>query len=193
EHPVLLDLEALFHPRTKGTHIKHPSLPVSHRRDHSVLRVGILPQRIWSNADSEGIDLSGLGAAAGQITPFGVPQWERIGTDEMRLTRKPVAITGELNRPTLNGAEVDVLDYYEAISVGFTYIYQLLLQYRNELLSDNGPIARFAEDVVRVILRPTQTYAALLRESFHPDVLSNALERDRLFDRLWIGTEYHPH
>jgi type 2 lantibiotic biosynthesis protein LanM len=33
----------------------------------------------------------------------------------------------------------------------------------------------------------------LLHESFHPDLLRNALDRDRFFDRLWVGIEYRPY
>jgi type 2 lantibiotic biosynthesis protein LanM len=32
-----------------------------------------------------------------------------------------------------------------------------------------------------------------LYESYHPDVLRNALERDRLFDQLWIQVEHFPY
>jgi type 2 lantibiotic biosynthesis protein LanM len=193
EYPVLLDLEALFHPRMGGMDLKQADQLADSTLNDSVMRVGLLPQRIWSNAESEGIDISGLGKAAGQITPFGVPSWEGAGTDEMRFIRKRVAISGDQNRPTLNGNEVDVLDYMEAIAAGFTCIYRLLIKYHEELLSVNGPLAHFAEDEVRVILRGTQTYGLLLHESFHPDVLRNALDRDRLFDRLWVGVEYLPY
>ena len=41
-------------------------------------------------------------------------------------------------------------------------------------------------------MRATRTYDALLRESFHPDVLRGALDRDRLFDRLWVATRLRP-
>ncbi|MEM8780089.1 MAG: type 2 lanthipeptide synthetase LanM, partial [Cyanobacteria bacterium P01_G01_bin.49] len=55
-----------------------------------------------------------------------------------------------------------------------------------------GILTRFAEDEVRAVLRPSRIYALLLGEGFHPDVLRNALERDRLFDRLWIDVQYRP-
>lgn len=61
------------------------------------------------------------------------------------------------------------------------------------MLSDNGILARFADDEVRVILRPTQTYGLLLQDSFHPDLLRNALDRDRFFDRLWQEVPRRPH
>jgi type 2 lantibiotic biosynthesis protein LanM len=193
EHPVLVDLESLFHPRTQGIDITESALLASKTMAYSVLRVGLLPIRFWANDEYEGIEISGLGGKAGQLSPNHVSHLEAKGTDEMRFIRKRILTSGSQNRPTLNDAEVNVLDYTEAIITGFTSMYRLLLQYRDELLSENGPIACFAEDEVRFILRPTRAYGMLLHESFHPDFLRNALERDRLFDRLWLGIEQQPY
>jgi lantibiotic modifying enzyme len=38
---------------------------------------------------------------------------------------------------------------------------------------------------VRFIARPTQTYSILLEKALHPDMLRDAIDRDRLFDFLW--------
>jgi type 2 lantibiotic biosynthesis protein LanM len=193
EHPVLVDLESLFHPRPESLKATQSDLPTDQRIAYSVLRVGLLPERFWTNAESEGIEMSGLGGKAGQLTPSPVPYLEAVGTDEMRFARKRMPMPGRQNRPTLNGVDVNVLDYTESILTGFTNIYQLLLHYRDELLAENGLLACFAEDEVRCILRPTRTYSLLLSESFHPDFLRNALERDRFFDRLWAEIERHPY
>jgi type 2 lantibiotic biosynthesis protein LanM len=72
-------------------------------------------------------------------------------------------------------------------------LYELLLHHRHELLAADGPLARFQHDEVRVILRATQIYSRLLSESFHPDVLRDALERDLLFDGLWIDVPRRPY
>jgi type 2 lantibiotic biosynthesis protein LanM len=88
---------------------------------------------------------------------------------------------------------VDVLEYSGAIIAGFSTLYHCLLKHREELLSEEDPLAPFAQDEVRVILRSTYTYGSLLRESFHPDVLRDALDRDCLFDRLWTAVEHMPH
>ncbi|MEW5804557.1 MAG: type 2 lanthipeptide synthetase LanM family protein [bacterium] len=192
EHPVLVDLETLFHSSIHKIDPRQSNQLAGNTLYHSVLSIGLLPQRTWANEESEGIDLSGLGGTGGQITPFGVPQWENAGKDEMRLIRKRIPLSGQQNRPTLNGTEVCVQDYTEEIIAGFTNMYHLLLRHYQELLSDNGPLTHFAEDEVRVILRSTQTYYRLLYASFHPDVLRNALDRDRLFDRLWVSVEQIP-
>src|SRR5262249_16412034 len=118
-------------------------------------------------------------------TPYSVPQWRDEGTDAMRLERTPRTMSGARNCPTLNGTAVDPLDYQEALSAGFTSTYDLLARHRDELLAPTGPLAGFAHAEVRAILRPTRTYSVLLGESFHPDVLRDALDRERLWDRLW--------
>ncbi|MBW4577388.1 MAG: type 2 lantipeptide synthetase LanM family protein [Aphanothece sp. CMT-3BRIN-NPC111] len=193
EHPVLLDLEALFHPRFNTTVAQQADELAREIMAESVLRVGLLPQFLWVDAESEGVDLSGLGAVTGQLTPIGVPHWEGIGTDEMRFTRKRTAIRGANNCPKLHGTEVNVLDYTDSLIAGFIQMYRLLCKYREALLADNSPLASFTEDEVRVILRSTHTYTVLRHESFHPDVLRNALDRERLFDRLWLDVEHRPY
>jgi type 2 lantibiotic biosynthesis protein LanM len=192
EHPVLVDLESLFHPRLVQPELSNSALLAADVIDQSVLRVGLLPRRIWSDGRQQGIDLSGLGAAAGQITPQAVPYWEGGGTDEMHIARKRMAVQGALNRPTLGGVAVNALDYAEGIVAGFTRIYRLLLERRDELLSEDGPLAPFSDDPVRILLRPTRTYGELLQGSFHSDFLSDALERDRYFDQLWVGVGPNP-
>jgi type 2 lantibiotic biosynthesis protein LanM len=193
EHPTLVDLEALLHPKVGKMDTSQANLVASDRMAYSVLGIGLLPQRVWGNDQSEGIDLSGLGAKEGQLTPHQLPYWEAKGTDEMRLSRKRMEMPLNRNLPTLNGSNVNLLDYTEEILNGFTNIYQLLLKYQEDLLSTQGPIAAFAADEVRVILGLTRTYSFFLNESFHPDLLRDALERDRHFDRLWLQVQHRPY
>jgi type 2 lantibiotic biosynthesis protein LanM len=194
EHPVLLDLEALFHPRVgsiKGMESLSTQWP-NDAMDYSVMRVGLLPERIWSKTAAEGIDISGISAADGQLSPDYFLQWENAGTDSMHFTRKRVRMRGGRNRPLLNAAEVDVLNHTDAVVRGFINTYELLLKHRDDLLASDGPLARFTEDEVRVIIRPTRIYAKMLENSYHPDMLRDALDRERLFDRLWVGIEDNP-
>lgn len=193
EQPVLIDLESLFHPRPDSQDLGPTERLVSDALLRSVLRVGLLPQRSWSNAESEGVDLSGLGAIAGQLSPNAMPYWESGGTDEMRLARKRMAMRGGQNRPLLNGAEVDLLDFAGQIVAGCTTMYRLLLRERDALLAADGPLVAFAADEIRIIARPTHSYALLLGESYHPDLLRSTLDRDRHFDRLWVGVDRRPY
>ena len=194
EQPILLDLEALLQPVAQdpiGVDGGAPLLAAQALYD-SVISIGLLPQRLWANRESAGIDISGLGGAGGQLTPMGVPVWEATGTDEMRLERRRIPIAGGHNRPTVEGVEVHALDYTDALVEGFRHVYRVLMAHRAELLAPGGALDRFADDAIRVVLRPTQTYAVLLHDSYHPDVLRDALDRAQLLDRLWGPAPYQP-
>lgn len=193
EHPVLIDLESLFHPRLENSEPIESQQLAGEDMNSSVLRVGLLPQRVWFGPEGDGLDLSGLGAAGGQLAPIVTPSWEQAGTDEMHVVRTRGMMPAGQNRPSLGGADINLLDYGEAVVGGFTSIYRTLLRHREELLADGGPLAAFARDEVRVILRPTKNYAQLLFESYHPDLLRDGLDRDRYFDRLWVPVEQQPH
>jgi len=191
-HPVLVDLEALFHPhRAKREQRVSTTASRLARRcvRESVLEIGLLPERVWGNAEHAGVDISGLGAAEGQTTPHAVEGWEESGSDTMRFVRKRRAMPTERNRPVLDGKPVDAVAHRDAIVRGFRSAYRVLVERRGALLAPEGPLGRFLRDDVAVFLRSSRTYRRLLRESYHPDVLRDALDRDRLFDLLWIEAQ----
>ena len=193
EHVFPIDLEALFHPRLESAAQSGVERRAAESIQQSVCRIGMLPDFIWGDDGAEGVDISGLGDISGQLSPYAVPDWDDSGTDGMHLIRRRMPMDGSRNRPKLNGADVEVLDYVGAIVVGFRQMYQLLLERREQLLAADGPIRRFRDDEVRVVLRPTRFYADLLSESFHPDLLRDAMDRDRIFDRLYGWLEREPY
>src|SRR5262249_21354077 len=106
EYPILVDLEALLHPRPASDGTLRSEHPALQTLQYSVLRIALLPQRLWSRDDAQGIDISGLGGQEGQLLPFPVPKWESAQTDEMHLVRKRIKTSGSQNRPKLNGHEI---------------------------------------------------------------------------------------
>ncbi|MFE7857959.1 type 2 lanthipeptide synthetase LanM family protein [Streptomyces sp. NPDC057403] len=188
EHPMLVDLEALFHARVRAEGPVAGNLAAG-ALDHSVSEVGLLPRRVWADQDSIGVDMSGLGGQAGQMNPHRLVSWENPGTDEMRVGRRRAELPVSENRPRLGDQEVDVAEYKDDVLAGFTGMYRLLLDNRSALLSERLP--RFAEDETRAVIRSTNVYGLLWYESFHPDLLRDALERDRFFDHLWIQAAQH--
>jgi type 2 lantibiotic biosynthesis protein LanM len=193
EHPILIDLEALFHPTAEDIAAAEFEDPVGNALAGSVLRIGLLPERIRGDAKRKGVDISGLGGKGGQLTPYEVPRWEKSATDEMHFVRKQVPIEASQNCPTLTRGELDPAEYEEEITTGFSDTYRFLLEHRNQLLSAEGPLAAFGDDEVRVLLRNTRTYAVLLGESFHPDMLRDAMDREQLLDRLWVAVAEEPY
>ncbi|MEA5579312.1 type 2 lanthipeptide synthetase LanM family protein [Anabaena sp. UHCC 0451] len=188
EHPILIDLESLFHPRSDSQTIAADNLDREMIAD-SVLRVGLLPQIVWGNTQAAGIDMSGLGGAGGQLVPDKVPKISQVGTDTMKIERQQTVMMGSQNRPKLNQQEINVWEYTEFVIDGFKRIYEIILEHQQEL---REILSQFAEDKVRVVMRPSRVYALLLRESYHPDFLRDALERGRLFDKLWIEVKQRP-
>ena len=191
EHPMLVDLEALFHPHVYGVDPVLAGNLAARALDESVWQVGLLPRRVWADADSIGVDTSGLGGQAGQMNPHRLLSWTGAGRDELRLGRERVELPPSENRPRLNGRDVDVLEYKDAVLAGFRRMYRLLCRHRSGLMTEQLP--RFADDEIRVVVRSTNVYGLLWYESFHPDLLRDALERDRFFDRLWVEAARRPY
>ncbi|MCO6454960.1 MAG: type 2 lantipeptide synthetase LanM family protein [Pirellulaceae bacterium] len=183
EHPVLIDLEAMFRPELAASTSGAEQAAWRHL-DHSVLGTGLLPQPMWGRPDQPGIDLSGLGTSDGQAIPFTVPAWEAAGTDQMRFVRKPAWFQHAGPKTTLQGAPVDAARHGQLIDEGFTRTCRLLLRWRDELLAADGPLRRFEGASTRVLLRSTRVYGELMHESFHPELMADARQRDELFLRL---------
>lgn len=187
EHPVLVDLESLFQQRLAQFDPSSASGTAVTSVSYSVIRTGLLPRRIRSDEDGEGVDLSGMGGKDGQLSLYATARFEDTGSDRMRLVLARTALQGTKNRPRLGDQAVDLGEHAGALLQGFADGYRTLARHRSALLAADGPIARFRDDEVRVILRPTRLYALLLADSFHPDHLRDAVDRERHFDKLWVA------
>lgn len=193
EQPVLIDLETLLLPKLAPPESEQANqLAGEALFSDTVMRVMLLPHRMWATEQSKGVEYSGMGGAPGQLSPFETPEWQDVATDGMHVVRTRKKMPGSQNRPSLNGEDVDLLHYSDSFINGFTSIYKLLIKHSTELLADNGQLSRFENDEIRMVLRATQTYGMILMESHHPDALRDALDRDRLIDRLWLEIEHRP-
>ncbi|MBN9389168.1 MAG: type 2 lantipeptide synthetase LanM [Chloroflexi bacterium] len=190
EHPVLIDLETLFHPGIAPGNPAEVSNSESENTTYSVLNVGLLPCRAWANEGFEGVELSGLGGQEGQLSPYPMPGWEGSGTDRLRRVYKRILVPPALNRPHLNGSSVRPLDYLAEIVEGFSAIYRLLSDRKAEFLAPGHLLRNFSQDLVRVVLRPTHAYQLLQEHRLRPDYLRNALDLDRHYDKLWVSVKH---
>ncbi|ADO68035.1 type 2 lanthipeptide synthetase LanM family protein [Stigmatella aurantiaca] len=189
EFPVGVDLEALFHHR--------PPLGPSGKAygrawallDQSIVAVGMLPISLFGRPGRAGLDMSGLGGEAGQLTPQRMPTLEDSGSDTMRVVRRQGRMEGSRNRPRLGAAPVDPTEFTEELIQGFEETHALLIRQREALIPQ---LRAFAGVEVRYIARATQRYAMLLQESHHPDFLRDGLERDKVLDHLWAEAVHVP-
>jgi len=138
------------------------------------------------------VEVSGLNGIGQQGVTVRLPSFNAASTDQMRFERRDTVIPGRQNRPQLGTQTLDAGDFVEEVVTGFQAVYRVLVESRSALLDPAGPVSAFADVDVRYIARPTQTYATLLFESFHPDYLRSGLDRDRVLSRLWLSAQHHP-
>ena len=191
DSPVLVDFECLFQPFPAGAPdgLLGAELLAWETTVHSVLGVGMLPRPDLIGAESDAADVSGLGAVPGQLMPIRLPEWERSGTDEMHQVLRYSPMRDMQHTPlATDDGDVSVRDFVDDVVTGFAETYRVLWRHRDELRGENGPIRPFADDEVRVILRPTLDYGLLLESSLHPHFVRDGVEHDRRFDRL-LGVE----
>ncbi|RKH66141.1 type 2 lanthipeptide synthetase LanM family protein [Corallococcus aberystwythensis] len=189
EHPVLVDLEGLFHHRLTlgaGDTAMHRAAQVL---DQSVLSIGLLPTLFFGKEGRAGVDLSGLGGEAGQLYPHASATVEDRAQDTMRVVHRQMVTPGAQNRPLLEGKPVDVTEFVTSIVDGFRETYMHLVRHREAMA---GLLQGFQDVEVRHIARATMRYGFLLQESLHPDFLRDALDRDQALDKLWAEARVRP-
>jgi type 2 lantibiotic biosynthesis protein LanM len=186
EHPLPIDLETLLQPVLADQTASGPGyVPTA----HTVLRSGLLPRRFGAHGN-DGLDLTGMGATGSQ--EYAMKGITGEGTDQMRWAQYQARMEAGPNVPFLNGEPVAPWRHCEAILRGFQSMYRLVCRHREELLAPDGLLTPFAGLTVRTLLRGTPAYAHLLHVANHPDYLQSAVDRDRLFDRLWLDAVRYP-
>ncbi|MFJ8883834.1 type 2 lanthipeptide synthetase LanM [Streptomyces sp. NPDC102402] len=181
-HPVLVDVETLFHPPLTQA---PPADPAARALHASVHRVGLLPQLLVG--DSDALDMSAVGGGRAASSPLETASWAAAGTDTMHLVRASGRFTESSNRPTVDGVPADPFRFTDALCEGFRAAYTAVSESRDELLGPKGLLRLFADDEIRFVPRPTWTYATLLHESTHPDLMRDATERQQVFALLRTG------
>ncbi|GLX16525.1 type 2 lanthipeptide synthetase LanM family protein [Streptomyces lavendulae] len=179
-HPVLIDVETLFHPPLAATATEDPAARALH---DSVYRVGLLPQLMVG--DDSALDVSAVGGGREAVSPVARATWADAGTDRMRLVRRAGTFGESANRPRLaDGTPVEPAAHVDALCAGFRTAYAAIAEARGELLHGTTLLRAFADDEVRVLARPTWVYSTMLDESTHPDLLKDAAERQRALETL---------
>lgn len=163
--PVVVDCETLFTPT-------QPAPPSGYGEavdaalamvTGSVLGTGLLPGRGLA-LGWRGIDTSAIGSLPGQQPTPDVPVIVGAGTDEARIGLAKAPRAPAANHPDPNPV---LGKYWDHVVSGFTE-----LTVRLHALDAAGvldaPLAAFADQPVRAVVRSTETYAELSRMLWHP-------------------------
>ncbi|BAZ20540.1 lanthionine synthetase C family protein [Kalymmatonema gypsitolerans NIES-4073] len=188
EHPVLIDLETLLHPRARDVNpteqVGAQSLAGEQFFEDSVLRTGLLPRWEFGADGGKAHDISGLGGFGEQESPLSILKWQNINTDNMALEYESDTIPPTANIPVVNGIALLPNDYVNEIVDGFRQMYQFLLERREALLAPDSPLAALAHQRVRFLFRNTQVYGHVLDKALHPKVLQHGVDRSIELDML---------
>ncbi|MBC8954660.1 cylM protein [Xenorhabdus sp. PB62.4] len=181
-HPIVIDCETLFTP-------KLPVVPSGYGQamdratewiSGTVLSTGILPRRN-TGLGWRGIDISSVGALPKQQPLIQQPVILQAGTDQAYLDTimvpAPVALNHPSPQPLLKNYWPQLLDAFDNINHTLRY-----LDHSGVLRSK---LESFANCKVRVVVRPTESYAELARMLWHPVSLHNEIDAtERVFDLL---------
>lgn len=174
--PVAIDYETIFSPPLRiQADIFADFLPIL--RD-SVLATGLIP----AGQDADAAAAAGLGDGdkGGKINYSMVS-----GTDSGDIRVERFEAEGEMaqNVPVFDGKYTRAADYVPQILKGFEAAYISMAKgYRSGELE--AALSVLAQTEIRVLLRHTQTYASILQEATHPQLLRDGLETDLHFFQL---------
>jgi type 2 lantibiotic biosynthesis protein LanM len=200
EHPMLVDLETLFHPwLAMKPEDEADEAAASDARGRaiamlrgSVMRTALLPGRMWGDRDRAGVNIGGLGDGRAQLSPRASLTWTLAGTDDMHAAEQRFEVPPGDNVPRVDGKAMPVSHRVEELVAGFEAMMRFLIAEREVLLAPGGAIHAFAGAPMRRLLRATSAYAHLIEPSCHPDHLRDAMHRERLLDLLWKVSQGRP-
>lgn len=183
-YPVLIDMEALMHPVLEwGAASDSIHEPAHELLLNSVFRVGLLPS--WDTGPGgECVDISGLGATAGQVTSYLKRRWRHVNTDAMALEHEPIRVETEDHLPKLGGVSLRAPLHAAPLLEGFQRMYRLLVRHREELLSDEGPLRELSAQPLRILFHATRLYSLILKRLCAPRHLRSGVERSIEMDLL---------
>ena len=159
EGPILVDVESLLQPTWDPTAAETGATSAT---PTSVLQTGLLP--LWKRgSDGEFADFGGLSGHGNRRTRLRRKVWRAINSDGMHLGEEPVFTITTANLPTLHGQVQLPQDHSGPILDGFERCYRFLLRRREAILAVDGPLSALVGADSRLICRPSNLYAKLLR------------------------------
>lgn len=174
--PVLVDLETFLHPDLYPLSDEDSASKVSAKKlSDSVIKNLILPTYIVNKESKKVYDLGGLSGAEEQEAVFPSKFIKDYGTDEVKIVLEHGVIEVKDNNASLQGKNINSKEYSENIILGFKETYNWIVENKSEYISVLKEL--FEKVTVRILFRPTNSYSHLLSSSYHPNLLTNSVDR----------------
>lgn len=163
--PAIIDCETLFTPPAlRVTTVFGDALDrAMELSSGSVLNLGLLPGR-GVGLGWQGVDTSGVGMLNDQQPTFTEPGIIDAGTDEARIGKVKGAVPAAQNHPAARPA---LARYWPHVLAGFEEL-DLVLRRLDHEAGLEPLVEKFRDCTIRIVPRPTETYAELGRMLWHP-------------------------
>jgi hypothetical protein len=172
EHPVLVDLEMLAAPRLRAGTPTESSLALLEEVWDSPVRCGIITAQIRGPAGQPARDVGVLATPAQRTAVIA-----GVGAGD-------AAVVGEGAVPTLEGRTVPSRSAYADVLAGYAWMSRRLRRHTAMLLGRGSVLRAMRAYSVRSVLRDTDLYVRLLRESLRPECLRDGRARALRLSRL---------
>ncbi|MCI4251495.1 type 2 lanthipeptide synthetase LanM family protein [Bacillus sp. CCB-MMP212] len=185
EYPVIIDLETIVQQPVLNVLDDYPILKRA-RLDlfNNITSTMLLPLNPRSDREDEvGLDLSALDGKGMKIAKK-ILQPINIGTDEMRYEHLEFTTNDSNNIPFLKNLEnkIGFKNYTNEIISGFRNICEIAMDNKEDLIEILKPLKG---KIVRLIVRDTSQYGNILHHSYHPDLLGDMLDREKVLENMW--------
>lgn len=158
DQPVLIDLETLAQPTLSPEKRPGESATYEIIRD-SILRTGFIPMNL---PESNLEDVGGLGEERGKHTNAQIPEFRQPNTDVMELAYQETATIEGESLPHVDGDRIRPNEYRDDIASGFEAAYRFVLDCREDILAEDGPLQSFCGVECRYLYRATKVYHSRL-------------------------------
>ena len=182
EGPVLIDVETLLQPRLSPPEKGQAGTfaLAARRAQDSVWQTGLLP--LWQKGRQGSFyDIGGLTGEGGYESPAARLVWENTGTDAIEAVWRRGVARPLANLPLFAGERRSAARHLPALCAGFAETWRFLRE-KTGLLEQ--ALGAWADAPLRVLLRPTSHYAALLEASLSLEALRSGLDRSLPFEAL---------
>jgi type 2 lantibiotic biosynthesis protein LanM len=170
----MIDLETLLQPRTaeptrrslRNTHLlptpKKEVTPDQDDLQYAQKNVKVWANKIWTTEKSF--------------------CWENEGQDTMQIVRRRLLVNPSDNRLIVDNQLLNPLEYLHCIVKGFRKTYRFIEANKDEFLEKTT--ACFIGLKIRLIVRGTKKYVALVDEMTHPSILESEAKLDQFLSAL---------
>lgn len=190
KYPVLIDLETIIQNHFPMPDSENALVKVMQENGESVVMSGLVPIYLFeerAEADVEGankgIQLSALSGGE-QKLPYKVLKLINFDSVNMQFMYQEHITDAAENIPLFNGEKVDFVPYIDTIIAGFQEFSAFAMKNKETLafLAEKT----FSDCLVRNVIKTTQSYGDLLDYSTHPTCMIDYIEREKLFENLWM-------